>query len=154
MSLPEELRAELEAALPCHYEHPGTSCVMCASRAAVEPILERLAAGPRCSITGHPCGTDTWNLAHPPDCHCGVLYAKLAAAEEKAETYRRDWYDAKSEFGDAMAKMRQKLRHAEAERDRVRGELRGCEQELIHQAGLRVKAEAELAKATEWREWK
>lgn len=43
--------------------------------------------------------------------------ARTLAAEKKAEQYERDWYDAKSEFGTAMAKMREQLRTAEADRD-------------------------------------
>lgn len=30
---------------------------------------------PRCSITGNPCGTDTWCSDLPPDCHCGRMVA-------------------------------------------------------------------------------
>jgi hypothetical protein len=48
------------------------------------------------------------------------LAAKAAAAENardkaqaKAADYERDWYEAKSEFGSAMAKMREALRAAE-----------------------------------------
>jgi len=29
--------------------------------------------GPFCSITGNQCGTDTWDLANPPNCWCGRL---------------------------------------------------------------------------------
>lgn len=34
-------------------------------------------------------------------------------AQAKAADYERDWYEAKSEFGSAMAKMREALRAAE-----------------------------------------
>ena len=34
-------------------------------------------------------------------------------ALEKADQYKRDWYAAKSEFGSAMAKMREAIRAAE-----------------------------------------
>ena len=49
-------------------------------------------------------------------------------AQAKAAAYKRDWYEAKSEFGSAMAKMREALRaaekraiDAECERDACRG---------------------------------
>lgn len=29
---------------------------------------------PRCSLTGNPCGTDTWAVHAPPDCQCGRMY--------------------------------------------------------------------------------
>jgi hypothetical protein len=38
-------------------------------------------------------------------------------ARERAATYERDWYDAKSEFGDAMAKANERVRRVEDERD-------------------------------------
>lgn len=44
------------------------------------------------------------------------LAARAEAAERKAETYERDWYEAKTEFGAAMAKAR-------AERDALRARL-------------------------------
>lgn len=31
------------------------------------------ADGPRCSLTGNPCLTDTWQLSNPPNCNCGKL---------------------------------------------------------------------------------
>jgi len=40
--------------------------------------------------------------------------ARAEKAEAKATQYEQDWYSAKSEFGDAMAKMRTRLREAEA----------------------------------------
>ena len=39
---------------------------------------------------------------------------RALAAESKAAQYERDWYDAKSEFGDAMAKARESIRAAES----------------------------------------
>lgn len=51
-------------------------------------------------------------------------------AERKAETFERDWYDAKSDFGTAMAKMREEVRAAHrrqldalAELDELRAEV-------------------------------
>lgn len=56
--------------------------------------------------------------------------ARAAAALSKAEQYERDWYDAKSEFGTAMGKMRDKVREAEARaaelQGRVDAERRRC----------------------------
>ena len=57
------------------------------------------------------CGTHDDNC--PGNARIAILEARLRAAEAKAETYERDWYDAKSKFGDAMAAMRAKLRAAE-----------------------------------------
>lgn len=28
---------------------------------------------PRCTITGNPCLSDTWQKGNPPDCHCGAI---------------------------------------------------------------------------------
>lgn len=46
---------------------------------------------PRCTITGKPCGTDTWSLHQPPDCWCGTLvkqkYAEIALLREWCRIY-------------------------------------------------------------------
>ena len=44
-------------------------------------------------------------------------------AQEKADQYERDWYEAKSGFGSAMAKMREALRAAEKRELEARAEL-------------------------------
>ncbi len=56
---------------------------------------------------------------------------KLAAAEAKAAQYERDWYDAKSEFGDAMARARAQIRESG---DRVR-DLEARLEALPHRCG-------------------
>jgi predicted nucleic acid-binding Zn-ribbon protein len=60
------------------------------------------------------------------DCRCPGCGTCGAADEverlrEKAAAYERDWYDAKSEFGTATAKLRERLRDAERERDELKG---------------------------------
>ncbi|MEK9207945.1 MAG: hypothetical protein AAB922_05655 [Patescibacteria group bacterium] len=47
--------------------------------------------------------------------------AALVAAQAKAEQYSADWYAAKSEFGESMAKMRAVRDAAEKERDAAQG---------------------------------
>lgn len=42
-------------------------------------------------------------------------------ARAKADTYERDWYEAKSEFGTATAKLRERMRVLKAEVERLRG---------------------------------
>jgi len=44
---------------------------------------------------------------------CAAAENERDAAQAKAVEYERDWYAAKSEFGTAMAKMRETLRAAE-----------------------------------------
>jgi len=39
--------------------------------------IERLRLGPRCIISGNPCGTDTWTKGNPPDCHCGKMWREI-----------------------------------------------------------------------------
>ncbi len=53
--------------------------------------------------------------------------AKAESAEKKADDYQRDWYEAKSEFGTAIAKLREEVRalsgsyeQALAERDEAK----------------------------------
>lgn len=47
------------------------------------------------------------------------LETELKKQASKAETYKRDWYQAKSEFGDAAAKLRGELRDAQGEVSRL-----------------------------------
>ena len=79
-----------------------------------------------------PTGTYTLNVAHEEEIQRLRSLADSAAYEQglaqrrmmeaqaardkaqaKAADYERDWYEAKSEFGSAMAKMREALRAAE-----------------------------------------
>ena len=79
-----------------------------------------------------PTGSYTLNVAHEEEIRRLRELADSAAAEQglaqrrmmeaqaardkaqaKAADYERDWYAAKSEFGSAMAKMREALRAAE-----------------------------------------
>lgn len=60
-----------------------------------------------------------------------ALIERVERSERKAETFQRDWYDAKSEFGTAMAKRAEAVRAAErrelaalAELDEARATLR------------------------------
>ena len=75
MSLPEDLKAELERALPCLNRTRGCpapdgfSCHYCCARAAVQPILERLVAERHCELP--------------------ALVAKLAAAEAGREGWQK-----------------------------------------------------------------
>lgn len=46
-------------------------------------------SGPRCSITGNPCCTDTWIGNDYPDCHCGRILRDLAAAQEALAAYKK-----------------------------------------------------------------
>ena len=57
-------------------------------------------------------------------------------ARAKADTYERDWYEAKSEFGTATAKLRERLRAAERERDEWRSRAEFAEMELSEAFGL------------------
>lgn len=52
--------------------------------------------------------------------HFGELLDDAYKSRECAEQYKQDWYNAKSEFGTAMAKMSEKLRAADAELSRLR----------------------------------
>jgi len=40
---------------------------------------------PKCSITGHECGTDTWNLNNPPNCWCGNLCREIDRLTQENE---------------------------------------------------------------------
>ena len=51
------------------------------------------------------------------------LVRERDAAVAKATTYERDWYDAKSEFGTATAKLRERVRVVERERDEARAQV-------------------------------
>lgn len=59
-----------------------------------------------------------------------TLKAQVEKAELKAKTHERDWYEAKSEFGTASAKLRAALREAQTDRDRLRVELDGIRNRL------------------------
>jgi len=48
------------------------------------------------------------------------LRKRAENAEAKAVQYERDWYDAKSEFGEATSKLRAAVREAEREREEMR----------------------------------
>jgi hypothetical protein len=52
------------------------------------------------------------------------LFSSLAEAKAKAETYEKDWYEAKSEFGTATAKLRAQHREEVAR-------LRALQEELV-----------------------
>jgi predicted nucleic acid-binding Zn-ribbon protein len=57
----------------------------------------------------------------------GRAQAARDKAQAKAADYKRDWYEAKSEFGSAMAKMREALRAAEKrELEPVGVGMKGC----------------------------
>ena len=58
-----------------------------------------------------PNGTYTLNVAHEEEIQ--RLRSLADSAQAKAADFERDWYEAKSEFGSAMAKMREALRAAE-----------------------------------------
>lgn len=92
------------------------------------------------------------------------LLDAVESSRLKAEMYERDWYEAKSEFGSAMAGMSARIRNAEqalataeaerltlaraVERERVRYE-RGLQLEPQHNAydlAARIVAEADAAK--------
>jgi septal ring factor EnvC (AmiA/AmiB activator) len=65
-----------------------------------------------------PTGTYTVSLPHEQEIQRLQSQLEKESAERhnaliKAEMYERDWYAAKSEFGTAMAKMREALRAAE-----------------------------------------
>lgn len=74
------------------------------------------------------------------DCRCPGCGTCGAADEverlrEKAAAYERDWYDAKSEFGTATAKIRERLRVVERERDELKTRLDHAEadaEQAIH----------------------
>lgn len=51
------------------------------------------------------------------------LVRERDAAVAKATTYERDWYEAKSEFGTASAKLREQVRELTSERDEAKREL-------------------------------
>ena len=59
--------------------------------------------------------------------HAGTHYATIARALiealDRADQYQRDWYDSKSEFGDAMAKARATIREVTTDRDAVLADL-------------------------------
>lgn len=68
----------------------------------------------------------------PASCKCGVCVERirgrtiaraLIEALDRAEQYQRDWYAAKSEFGDAMAKTRGEARALTADRDALLADL-------------------------------
>ena len=58
-----------------------------------------------------------------------TLRKRAEEAERKADQYERDWYDAKSEFGDSMAKARRLIREAEARIEALTKALRRFEWE-------------------------
>lgn len=58
-----------------------------------------------------PTGSYTLNVAHEEE--LARMRSLADSAQAKAADYERDWYEAKSEFGSAMAKMRETLRAAE-----------------------------------------
>jgi len=55
--------------------------------------------------------------------HSDMGEGERDAAVAKATTYERDWYDAKSEFGTATAKLRERVRVVERERDEARAQV-------------------------------
>ncbi len=82
---------------------PG--CGTCDAASEVERLRERLA------VERTPNGAGKWNAER------GLREKAERERDEaraKADTYERDWYEAKSEFGTATAKLREKVRTLEA----------------------------------------
>ena len=165
----EKLRALLAAATPGPWrkwaQHESTRCVW----------KDTLPLGSTCiESTGTVFALGVAVAATPDDGPDAALIAAavnalpelLDAVESsrlKAEMYERDWYEAKSEFGSAMAGMSARIRNAEqalataeaerltlaraVERERVRYE-RGLQLEPQHNAydlAARIVAEADAA---------
>lgn len=55
--------------------------------------------------------------------HYATIARALIEALDRAEQYQRDWYAAKSDFGDAMAKARGEVRAITADRDALLADL-------------------------------
>lgn len=75
--------------------------------------------------------------------------AAREAAERKASQYERDWYDAKSEFGDAMTRTGQQLRAVRSERDAVQGRANALEAQLRDREDRLDAIQAELRSVTD-----
>lgn len=58
------------------------------------------------------------------------LHAERDAALAKAADYKRDWYEAKIEFGTASAKLRERVRALESERDNALAKVAALEAKL------------------------
>ena len=91
-----------------------TACERCVAREERDALREELARLHRLA----PTGTYTVSLPHEQEIQRLQSQLEKESAERhnaliKAEAHERDWYAAKSEFGTAMAKMREALRAAE-----------------------------------------
>jgi hypothetical protein len=87
-------------------------------RDAARAEVERLKA--HFILIAQACGNEDPDTAHHA---VRARVAERDAAVAKAAAYERDWYDAKSEFGTATAKLRERVRVVERERDRAQAQL-------------------------------
>ena len=78
----------------------------------------------RCSITGNPCGTDTWKVGNPPDCECGRKQASADTPETDGHEHRlmmrNDGLDTVLETVPAYFARRLERERNEARRDAER----------------------------------
>jgi hypothetical protein len=81
-------------------------------------------------LIAQACGNEDPDTAHHA---VRARVAERDAAVAKAAAYERDWYDAKSEFGTATAKLRERVRVVERERDEARAEVESAQR---HRDGL------------------
>ena len=70
------------------------------------------------------------------------------AAVAKAAAYERDWYDAKSKFGTATAKLRERVRVVERERDELKTRLAHAEADA--KQAIHNEAFTERQRIAEW----
>jgi hypothetical protein len=84
-------------------------------------------------LIAQACGNEDPDTAHHA---VRARVAERDAAVAKAAAYERDWYDAKSEFGTATAKLRERVRVVERERDEWKARATFAEKELSDAFGL------------------
>lgn len=98
-----------------------------AERDEARTEVERLKA--HFILIAQACGNEDPDTAHHA---VRARVAERDAAVAKAAAYERDWYDAKSEFGTATAKLRERVRVVERERDEARKEAERTQRLLDH----------------------
>ena len=96
-------------------------------RTTMRILAEKMALKAHFILIAQACGNEDPDTAHHA---VRARVAERDAAVAKAAAYERDWYDAKSEFGTATAKLRERVRVVERERDEARARATFAEKEL------------------------
>jgi hypothetical protein len=102
-------------------------------RTTMRILAEKMALKAHFILIAQACGNEDPDTAHHA---VRARVAERDAAVAKAAAYERDWYDAKSEFGTATAKLRERVRVVERERDEARARATFAEKELSDAFGL------------------